>query len=403
LRECPKPDPGLKSKSGGQKSNLKITNLAGAAVAVYWVDDSGKENPTNVAINPTEEGNVNTFVGHAFRIRTDDDNKTLVTELHITDTKAEASVAPCGTFAAAVHLGRGARKSELDGLVHDQLAPCDPPGKSGLWSCVRKIDKEDYSQRLKDPPPEYGFATKEEAGRRKLHEQWDHGYTQHMKQVPRLANTSGFLKMSFTQRLNDILMPFWKTHGIGGPNDSVQTHEPIAGGYTNSHVVTLSKLDLDKFRHIQRLVHAEMKVYLEWWTDQPLTPTSTFGIRIYHRGSMLIDHLDRADTHLASAVIQIDQDVDEDGGWPLEVIDGEGNCFEVYLQPGELVLYEGGRFRHGRPMRFKGNHFANIFSHFAPVGWKGPGKSPMYDGHLDENGWLIPKSAEDDALRHLEI
>jgi hypothetical protein len=38
-----------------------------------------------------------------------------------------------------------------------------------------------------------------------------------------------------------------------------------------------------------------------------------------------------------------------------------GRVGEVYLQPGEMVLYEGAWLRHGRPMRFKGDEFANIF------------------------------------------
>jgi hypothetical protein len=88
--------------------------------------------------------------------------------------------------------------------------------------------------------------------------------------------------------------------------------------------------------------------------------------------------VDRSDTHLASAVIQIDQKTDENGGWPLEVMDADGNVSEIYLQANELVLYEGARFRHGRPMRFAGDDFANIFSHFSPEDWKGAGKSPRY-------------------------
>jgi hypothetical protein len=48
----------------------------------------------------------------------------------------------------------------------------------------------------------------------------------------------------------------------------------------------------------------------------------------------------------------------------------------LYLQPGELVLYEGARFLHGRPLRLNGAAFANIFSHFKPVDWYGLGKSP---------------------------
>jgi prolyl 4-hydroxylase len=88
---------------------------------------------------------------------------------------------------------------------------------------------------------------------------------------------------------------------------------------------------------------------------------------------MLINHLDIEYTHLASAVIQVGQKVDPNGGWPLEVMnpDGTGALTEVYLQEGEMVLYEGARLKHGRPMRFRGEQFGNIFSHFAPYKWKG--------------------------------
>ena len=96
-----------------------------------------------------------------------------------------------------------------------------------------------------------------------------------------------------------------------------------------------------------------------------LKHTSTFGVRIYRRDSMLINHVDRMDTHLASSVLQVSQEVDVDGGWPLEVMLPNGMV-------GEMVLYEGAWLRHGRPMRFKGTEFANIFSHFAPLAWKGP-------------------------------
>ena len=35
---------------------------------------------------------------------------------------------------------------------------------------------------------------------------------------------------------------------------------------------------------------------------------------------MLINHIDRQDTHIASAVLQIGQRIDKDGGWPLEIL-----------------------------------------------------------------------------------
>ena len=98
---------------------------------------------------------------------------------------------------------------------------------------------------------------------------------------------------------------------------------------------------------------------------------------------MLIDHVDRMDTHLASAVIQVDQKVDENGGWPLELLLANGTVAEVYTQPGEVILYEGAWLRHGRPMRLRGDEFANLFSHFSPLDWDGPrgaDSKNRYDG-----------------------
>ena len=68
--------------------------------------------------------------------------------------------------------------------------------------------------------------------------------------------------------------------------------------------------------------------------------------------------------------------VDADGGWPLELLLPNRTVAEVYTQPGEIILYEGAWLRHGRPMRFKGDEFANVFSHFAPPDWHGAHRSP---------------------------
>merc|ERR1712113_1007308 len=124
--------------------------------------------------------------------------------------------------------------------------------------------------------------------------------------------------------------------------DSVQVESIIDGGYTNNHVVQTDHIDLDNFPDVHQALVREMRYVLEWWTQQDLKHTSSFGIRIYRREAMLLNHVDREDTHLASAVLQVYQETDDDGGWPLEIIDGDGNCHEVYLQPGEMVLYEGG-------------------------------------------------------------
>merc|ERR1719343_142929 len=64
------------------------------------------------------------------------------------------------------------------------------------------------------------------------------------------------------------------------------------------------------------------------------------------------------------------QSADVGGGWPLEVMLPNDHVGEVYLQPGELVLYEGAWLRHGRPMKLRGDNFSNVFAHFRPSDWE---------------------------------
>lgn len=150
----------------------------------------------------------------------------------------------------------------------------------------------------------------------------------------------------------------------------------------NEDKIQMHRLNLDFYSDVRMLIQTEMLSVMQWWTQMRLRHTSTYGVRIYRRDAMLINHVDRSDTHLASAVVQIGQDVDEDGGWPLEVMLGNKSVGEVYLKPGEMVLYEGAWLRHGRPMRFKGTEFANFFTHFAPYDWNGPGGHPATDKPL---------------------
>jgi hypothetical protein len=284
---------------------------------------------------------------------------------------------------------------QMTELVHDQAAPCLPHDDSSKWSCVHHLSKEDYETRLKDHAGTlYGFNSTDESQQRAIGDTVDKVWSKQIPKIPRLSNSPGYLKMSFTQRMKDVLLPWYEQHKAGGPQDAVYEHRVIPGGFTNSHTISMSILNLDSFPEVKQVVVDELHKVLEWWTGQQLVPTSTFGIRIYHRDSMLINHVDRSDTHLASAVIQVGQD-GVDQGWPLEVLHPtDGSCSEVYLQPGEMVLYEGARFRHGRPMRLVGEDFANVFSHFRPVDWNGPDHSPNYDGKLDEDGFVIMAANE---------
>ena len=94
-------------------------------------------------------------------------------------------------------------------------------------------------------------------------------------------------------------------------------------------------------------------------------PTYVYGIRIYHRSATLKCHRDRLATHIIGAIINIDQDVEED--WILVIDDHQHRRHQIALKPGEMIFYESGSLIHGRPTPFKGDLFANVFCHFKPV------------------------------------
>ena len=142
--------------------------------------------------------------------------------------------------------------------------------------------------------------------------------------------------------------------------------EFVEGGYveiqetgeSGSDVIELS----DKLR---KEIHSSLKPQLEAWSKTKLIPTFVYGIRVYKKGSVLIPHRDKLKTHIISAIINVDQEVDK--GWPLIIEDNYYRKHHVFLNPGEVIFYESARLDHGRPLPLKGDKFANIFCHFMPV------------------------------------
>jgi len=102
------------------------------------------------------------------------------------------------------------------------------------------------------------------------------------------------------------------------------------------------------------------------WAGVNLVPMVIYGIRRYLNNSALFSHLDRCNTHVISAILNIGQNVTED--WPLFVRDNQGEDHVVTMQPGEMVWYESATVIHGRQYPMKGSSYDNIFVHFRPRG-----------------------------------
>ena len=171
----------------------------------------------------------------------------------------------------------------------------------------------------------------------------------------------GFSKAQLPSGMLEKIQDFYSGH------QESQEIEIVPGDFiTNSdHKKTKSSSLIDLSADLRAEIHDALKLLMEQWCGKELLPTYVYGIRVYHRGAVLKCHQDRLETHIISAIINIDQQVDQD--WPLVIDDNYYRRHEVILKPGEVVLYEGGRLTHGRPYPLEGDSFANIFCHFKPA------------------------------------
>lgn len=375
LRSCPLATVDLVSVGEETRVEIELQTEVDQPLAVYFVDEFGDELESGSLVKG-HAVQLLSHPGHVLRVYTGENSEQLLLEYTVTrDDRQDIKVLPCEPRdPPAVFASRALEFESLLLKADGTFPPCGP-GRSETWSCTRRIPADICEARHRNDEAVtegkiFGFS-KSLQGFDKV---WppgayeDHAFDDQMTRIPRLSNSFGFQMMNMTERLRTLLLTWYHER-----KDRAVIEDILPGGYLNENDAEFHLLDLFHDRQMQSAVIREMAHVLRWWTGQALRHTSTFGVRIYRRGAVLLNHVDRKDTHLASAVLQVAQTVDEDAGWPLEILSSSRECFEVYLQPGQMVLYEGARFKHGRPMRFQGDEFANVFTHFAPPAWNGPG------------------------------
>jgi len=103
----------------------------------------------------------------------------------------------------------------------------------------------------------------------------------------------------------------------------------------------------------------EMKPLFESWSGVELEGTSAYGIRAYLDDWSFMMHLDKLSTHVISGIYHVDRSEDAEP-WPIVIEDFLGNTNQIYMEPGDLLLYEGSKLPHGRPEKFDGSYYANL-------------------------------------------
>ena len=146
-----------------------------------------------------------------------------------------------------------------------------------------------------------------------------HNYTQH-----------GYLKLPMPTDLYVTLHKFYQDNRdrsfdevfdhTNGVHQNVGTRPP--------HMVQLSD-------EMKQTINNVLQPQLEEWSKTKLHSTAIYGIREYHKGNVLANHVDRIETHVISVILQIDQDKGSGEDWTLEVIDYNSQRHQVKLLPGE--------------------------------------------------------------------
>lgn len=166
---------------------------------------------------------------------------------------------------------------------------------------------------------------------------------------------NGFLKVQTPPELMQKIKAFHDDYAEAPTPETVLGFIDAPQGQQPSELLQLSDA-------LKQEIHQTLTPLMEAWVGTQVVPTFVFGIRRYLKGATLKMHRNKGISHVASAILNVAQDVEEP--WPLVIEDHYGRHYHVLLEPGEMVLYEGARLLHGRPYPLNGQRFANIFIHY---------------------------------------
>mmetsp|Transcript_30309 Transcript_30309/g.70488 ORF Transcript_30309/g.70488 Transcript_30309/m.70488 type:complete len:412 (-) Transcript_30309:157-1392(-) len=351
-----------------------FVNRGSKDLRVSWISKQGLTQLT-ADVQPGREHSEEAFCGHHFLLYIRDLPPSVVTvrsngKAFIKDGDDEILVEKTGAllnkkqrlsghdWEVLTERMRGECRSAFEGHPDDVAYFCDP-----------KFDNRVYVESRQ----EY---TEAQWQQRMVREQQSREGRNH-KQPGTLRNFTavGFEVRKLPVDLLTDLQDFYRKFRLtkARPEDHPAFDPNLSGRESDTWVLDLTPPLKEKLRKHLRPTLAE-------WSGVPeekLKHTALYGMRFYHNGSKLYMHVDRRETHVLSAIVEVDHlGLPEDGDgppaserWPLQILDHSGQKHIVPSNPGQVILYESATCAHGRPEAFHGREFANLFVHFAPLGW----------------------------------
>jgi prolyl 4-hydroxylase len=181
--------------------------------------------------------------------------------------------------------------------------------------------------------------------------------------IPALT-IEGFKKTKIPLKLFKEIANFYKKEkGKSKPEFDPKGEENGLGAYIWSDKVAFPTEMVNLTRDLEVSIFETLKPIIQKWSgDRIIENTFCYGIRTYYNGAVLKKHTDGFETRILSVILNIDQKVNEH--WPLQIDDHQGIEHEVFLKPGEMILYESAILEHGRVKPFDGEYFSNVFVHY---------------------------------------
>ena len=175
----------------------------------------------------------------------------------------------------------------------------------------------------------------------------------------------GFSKHQVPEDVFPLLNSFWEDNSENDQTESWSEGTTSVNYWkTPTTMVDIDGSNLPGHKGLAQKVTLAVQEILEDWIGEDLTPCSLYGVRVFHGGAVVAHHVDQL-PFVISAIVNVAQDLAFD--WPIEMIGHDGMAYNVTLQPGEMLLYEGHSVIHGRPFSLRGLYQANIFLHFEPT------------------------------------
>ena len=191
-----------------------------------------------------------------------------------------------------------------------------------------------------------------------------HAHYKSNNDIPAFTS-EGFAKIPIPKSLyHQILIFYYRKLEDSKPEFDPNGNSDLKN-YISSQEVSFPTEVIPLTKEMIALIFDGLENTLTDWIGKSLLRTYCYGIRRYKRGAELKKHIDGFQTRIISAILNIDQKVEEP--WALQIDDHQGKEHEVFLQPGEMILYESAVLSHGRVKPFKGEYYTNLFVHYIPI------------------------------------